>query len=192
MPEIPNNEDIEKEPEKPLECTGECKRPISYHYTEIVGNTMTHYGMCSECPVLRRRLHGVNAEGKGTSSLGDAGLACGNCGTTLESIKVGTPLGCSNCYEVFDETIIAELQGAGKLPSRITSIKKPQPLHIGRVPGAINELTPSIKLLALNEALNETLKKEDYEQAALLRDQIQALTKEEKKSKNGETKKNGK
>jgi protein arginine kinase activator len=38
----------------------------------------------------------------------------------------------------------------------------------------------------LNEALNETLKKEDYEQAAWLRDQIKAIT--EKTEQSDETK----
>jgi protein arginine kinase activator len=33
-----------------------------------------------------------------------------------------------------------------------------------------------MRLLALNEALNETIQREDYEQAALLRDQIKAIT----------------
>lgn len=32
-----------------------------------------------------------------------------------------------------------------------------------------------IKLIALNEALKDTLEKEDYEQAALLRDQINQI-----------------
>ncbi len=42
----------------------------------------------------------------------------------------------------------------------------------------IQEINPSLRILALNEALNEMLKSEKYEQAAWLRDQIKALTDE--------------
>jgi len=186
----PNEIEPEKEPEKPIECSGECRRPIAVHYSEITGQTIVVTGMCEECPVLKRKLHGMHTQIKGASSLAETDLACGNCGTSLESIKVGSLLGCSSCYDIFDETIVAELQGAGKLPTRLTSVKKPLPLHFGRSPGEVKEITPSIRLLALNEALNETLKKEDYEQAALLRDQIQALTRDDEKPKNGEKKNN--
>jgi protein arginine kinase activator len=65
-----------------------------------------------------------------------------------------------------------------KIPSRITISKKSTPVHIGRAPGQTQEMNPSMRLLALNEALNETLAQEDYEQAAWLRDQIKAITEE--------------
>ena len=45
-------------PERPLECCGECRRPIQVIYTEIVGKTITRFAMCGECPVLDQRLHG--------------------------------------------------------------------------------------------------------------------------------------
>ena len=47
---------------------------------------------------------------------------------------------------------------------------------MGRTPGQAVAINPSLKLLALHQALNETLSREDYEQAAWLRDQIKALT----------------
>ncbi len=47
---------------------------------------------------------------------------------------------------------------------------------MGRAPGEKIEISPSLKLIALNEALSETLSREDYEQAAWLRDQIKKLT----------------
>ena len=101
---------------------------------------------------------------------GSAGFACGECGTTLQALRVGNPLGCSNCYEVFGDIIVAELAAMEKIPQRITGNKKSIPLHIGRVPGEAQEMNPSLRLLALNEELSETLKREDYEQAAWLRE----------------------
>lgn len=95
-------------------------------------------------------------------------------------------MGCSECYQVFEDVILPEMLAAGKLPPRLATAKKTIPIHIGRAPGESQELNPSLRLLALNEALNETLKREDYEQAAWLRDQIKALTEQpEKKSDEG-------
>lgn len=174
---------LDKLPDRPLECT-ECKKPIVVWYTEIVGKSITQTCMCSDCPVLERRLHGAPHVEHGVGQAeGSTSLVCGNCGTTLESVRVGTPLGCDVCYEVFDDVLIPEMLAARKIPPRIATAKKSIPIHIGRAPGEIQEISPSLKLLALNDALNEMLKKEDYEQAAWLRDQIKALT--DKKTKEG-------
>lgn len=169
-------------PDRPLECT-ECRRPIAVKYTEIVGDQITHTSMCSECPVLKRRLYGApHVEVSGQPEIG-AGLACGNCGTTLDSIRVGALLGCEVCFEVFDDILVPEIVSAGKISSRVAANKKNIPLHMGRTPGKVQEINPSLRLLALNEALNEMLKSEDYEQAAWLRDQIKALTDRTEKEK---------
>lgn len=166
-----------KTPDRPLECS-ECKKHVAVHYTEIIGNTVTRTCMCADCPELQRRLHGAykHTHGDGQEEEATTGLACGNCGITLESLRVGIPLGCSVCYEVFDNILIEEMISSEKLPNRISIGKKTSPIHIGRAPGESQEMNSSLRILALNEALNETLKKEDYEQAALLRDQIKALT----------------
>jgi protein arginine kinase activator len=177
--DLPEHKSQKKKPERPLECS-ECRRPIAVIYTEIVGDLMTQTSMCAECPELQKRLKGVPHELKGISQEEvSAGVACGNCGTTLEAVKMGSLLGCSNCYEVFGEIVLAELKAAENLPHRLIITNKSTPIHIGRIPGEILEITPSLRLLALNEALNETLKREDYEQAAILRDQIKELTETE-------------
>lgn len=166
-------------PERPLECS-ECKKPIVVIYTEIVGKTMTRTAMCFDCPELRRKIFGEKAV-RLSGLPSDTDLCCGNCGTTLESIKKGSPFGCTDCYEVFGDILIQEMIAANKISPRISSAKKSIPLHIGRSPGETKEINPTLRLLALNEALNETLKREDYEQAAWLRDQIKALTENQEK-----------
>lgn len=186
----PEKEEPEEEklPERPLECY-ECKKPIAVIYTEIIGETITRTSMCADCPELQRRLHGAPSiqSGKPLEEK-KTGLACGNCGTTLESLRVGLPVGCSVCYEVFDDALLGEMLSSEKIPARITTNKKSIPIHIGRAPGESQEMNPSLRLLALNEALNETLKREDYEQAAWLRDQIKALTDNPEKGDEGKRK----
>jgi protein arginine kinase activator len=100
------------------------------------------------------------------------GLCCGQCGTTLESVRLGSPLGCPECYEIFSDILILEMQKHEKGASP----KSAPPLHIGRAPGEDTKAKPALRLLALNEALSETLNREDYEQAAWLRDQIKVLS----------------
>lgn len=176
MTKSPENQSNEITPERPLECS-ECRRPIHVHYTEIVGGNLTCIGMCDECPELQKRLKGVSSEEKSALlSQGYAGLACGNCGTTLDSVRIGHQLGCAECYEIFNDVLDNDIFPPEKMPKRTAARTKTQPLHVGRGLGQTQEMSPSLKLLALNDALNETLKREDYEQAALLRDQIRALT----------------
>ncbi|MCB1181560.1 MAG: UvrB/UvrC motif-containing protein [Chlamydiia bacterium] len=165
--------------ERPLDCS-ECQKPISVLYTEIVGDKTTQTVMCADCPHLERKLYGKT---KRTKDAGEettitpefADLACENCRTTFEGIRRGSSLGCSACYEVFADVIIDDLLKTGKISRHLTSNKKTMPIHIGRGPGEIPEITPTLRLIALNEALDETLIREDYETAAMLRDQIKAL-----------------
>jgi protein arginine kinase activator len=181
-PESPEKpvEPYEFPPERPLECS-ECRRPIAVHYTGIVGKTIIHTLMCAECPFLKQHLKGIPAHTTTSHQTGiETGLCCGNCGTTLESIRMGNTVGCSACYEVFEDVIIAELETSYKIPAQTgTNNKKSYTRHIGRSPGEISELNPSLKLMALTDALSETLKLEDYEQAASIRDQIKEITQRE-------------
>lgn len=169
-------------PDRPLECS-ECRKPIAVRYIEIVGHNMTQTSMCADCPELQRRLYGTNPKELIANQVADAGLECGNCGTTLEDVRRGHFLGCAECYNVFGDVLLMELKASNRLSQRLFPLKKSGPIHIGRSPGERLTINLASRLLALNEALKETLKREDYEQAAWLRDQIKALTEDEDKIK---------
>jgi len=171
--DLPDSKSSRSE-DRPLECS-ECKKSVAVRYTEVVGNAITHTVMCADCPHLEHRLHGIPARDK-TEPQEVAGLCCGNCGTTLQSVRTGSLLGCSECYAVFGDVLLGELVSMGKIPARLASARKSTPIHIGRASGEVKEMKPAVRLLALNEALNETLQREDYEQAAWLRDQIKQIT----------------
>jgi protein arginine kinase activator len=166
--------------ERPVECS-HCKKPIKVVYKEIVDTSIICTETCADCPIFQQRLHGQNveAQSKGGITEAEAGLYCGNCRTSLESVQTGNPLGCSECYAVFADVLISELIAAEKLPARLKKdvlTKKTQPIHLGKSPNKPLTIPPSSRLTSLNEALNEALKKENYEQAAWIRDQIKALT----------------
>lgn len=170
---------MEQVPERHIECS-ECKKPVVVIYTEIVGKMIYRVAMCADCPLLKQKLYGsILAATKGPEGIAQ-GLCCGICGTTADEVKMGAPLGCSGCYEVFENILVQELTGQER-------IKQPSPIHLGRLPGQASEVNPALKLLALHQALHDTLSREDYEQAAWLRDQIKALTEDkpenEQKSK---------
>lgn len=160
--------------ERPLDC-GECKRKAKILYKEIVGQTITCTEMCDECPVLKAKLHGNETD----SHKKESELCCGRCGTALESVQTGQPLGCAECYVVFGDFIVKELIAADGIPSSLkqkAQVQKLQTLHKGRSPQQAGSFELSSKLATLHEALNEALKKENYEQAAYLRDQIKSIT----------------
>jgi protein arginine kinase activator len=160
--------------DRPIECT-ECKRPTCVDYTEIAGGQYIELSMCAECPVWHRKMYGSEGEMEREAEE-PTGICCGNCNTSLEEVRMGHPLGCSECYEVFTDVINADLITSGRLSQKIGPRPvKGTPLHVGRSPGERVEMSPAIELVALNEALAETLSIEDYEQAAWLRDQIQRL-----------------
>lgn len=174
-----NDEAASKETplERPLECS-ECHRPIKVLYTEVVGKTSSSYHMCSECPVLSRKLQGQTLFGKDIGS--NALLCCGGCGLSLEDLQKGSLLGCAMCYDVFKDEVIHELTSENRVHT-LSKDSSGEPLHVGRRAGASAETSPSIQLSTLQQALHDTLGREDYEQAAYLRDQIKAL---EERNKN--------
>ncbi len=91
---------------------------------------------------------------------------------------MGNPVGCFECYSVFGELLIGELIAQNKIPSRLRkgiNLRRSQPLHIGKTPDKPLNIPSSNRLTALNEALNEALQVENYEEAAMLRDQIKQI-----------------
>ncbi len=159
--------------DRPVEC-GQCKRPVKIIYKEVSMQSTVCTEMCADCPVLQQKVHGdVSKEGKNTSE-----LCCGYCATSLESIKIGGPLGCAECYVAFGDYLVGELIAADSIPSdlqRKLSSQRSHAIHIGKTPDKPLNASLSTRMASLNEALNEALKRENYEQAAWLRDQIKNL-----------------
>jgi len=165
-------------PERPLECT-QCKKPVNVFYKEAIGGAVLCSEMCNDCPILEQKLHGSKTPSVEGARNDQSTLCCAGCMTTLDAIKTGNPLGCSNCYSVFGDLLIDELLAENKIPAPFQKElrdKSSFSIHIGKSPGSFSPIPTEGKLSSLNEALNEALKKENYEQAARLRDQIKELT----------------
>ncbi|MBT3394580.1 MAG: hypothetical protein HN411_05695 [Waddliaceae bacterium] len=166
--------------ERPLECSG-CNKPHKVFYTQVVGDKIHRVAMCESCPSLQHKnLDAVITVASTDKEGAQAELCCGACGTTLEEVRCGSPLGCAGCYDIFGDIIIAAASPKGK------TIHKTMMTHIGRALGKTDKMKPLMTLVALNEALEETLGREDYEQAAWIRDQIEVVKKKKEEDPNAD------
>jgi protein arginine kinase activator len=89
-------------------------------------------------------------------------LRCPRCGFTQADFKKAGRLGCPECYQTFAEA----LDGLLKTMHKGTR-------HIGKVPEALRQnrdLSDRLKLL--QKKLGKAIDSEDFEQAAVLRDEI--------------------
>lgn len=106
--------------------------------------------------------------------------ACPECSTTFAQFKKHGLLGCPACYEHFDARlgplVSRAHEGAerhiGKVPQRSLSeiMSNPDPERVERVLGSMSETRK--KLESVRERLSKAVDQEDYEQAAMLRDEM--------------------
>jgi protein arginine kinase activator len=162
--------------DRPLECA-QCQKPLAIVYKEIKEGIIASCGLCNECPILQKKLYKTPAEDLSLETNTPMGVCCARCGTAQDTIMRGELLGCPECYQHFREPIINQLVSLKKLPSalRKSPLQARAPLHIGKTPKGTKTTSAPTQLSSLIEALNEAIKKENYEQAAWLRDQIQSL-----------------
>lgn len=104
-------------------------------------------------------------------------LKCNNCGYTFEDIINKGQFGCANCYDTFQneiDPIIRKIQGANTHIGRIGKISD------NKIEETKTKKTQLSKLDKLKEELKDAIKVEDYEKAAILRDEIKELEKKNK------------
>jgi protein arginine kinase activator len=91
--------------------------------------------------------------------------SCDNCGMAYSEFKKTGLLGCSKCYEAFSSTIkpvVKRVQGDVE--------------HLGKIPTkAGKEIIEKKRLLKLKEELQNAILAEEYERAAVIRDEIKAF-----------------
>ena len=117
-------------------------------------------------------LAGLSDLGK-TSAAGikeDLRLKCGACGLSYEDFKKIGRLGCSGCYDAFRKYLIPLLK-------RIHGSNK----HYGKMPlGQARPVELKSELEELKAKLQQAIQKEEFEEAARLRDTIKDLENKDK------------
>jgi protein arginine kinase activator len=117
----------------------------------------------SELPIANL-LSGL-LEGKDMTGAGDVKEACPRCGMKASEFRKQGKLGCAECFSAFQKDVKA-----------IVSQMAARPHHAGRLPRSFAEQPgAALENDALREALREAVEKEDYEEAARLRDKIREM-----------------
>ncbi len=161
-----------------------CKRnEANIKFTEIINNKAIEMNLCEEC-ARAKGMHLPFEQGhfsladllSGLSSLGELpltrqkGHACLQCGSTYEDFKNTGHLGCGRCYETFQKELTPLLK-------RLHGYAH----HVGKVSPETSEKRRKEETIEkLRKELEEAVKKEEYERAAVIRDQIKEIEKEKK------------
>lgn len=135
-----------------------------------INGEVTIHHLCTECAVTAGLSHGGVLE----SMLGSlfsgqqaarTAAVCGLCGSSYEAIARSGKAGCPQCYTEFRGQLLPSLK-------RIHG----ETHHHGKAP-AVSDAAPDSggkvdELGRLREMLSEAIERQDFEQAAVLRDQI--------------------
>ncbi len=168
------------------------KNQATVHLTEIVDNQMTELHLCDDCAKkksiqmeqqfgLSDLLAGLVDYSKqlaGSEKIAP-GTQCPFCGLTYEDFRKIGRLGCSECYTAFGRYL-------GPLLKRIHGASQ----HVGKAPLSVLQEGPKLfsgprgaSVAELKAKLQEAVEREEFEEAARLRDAIKEAEKTEKKKK---------
>jgi protein arginine kinase activator len=152
-----------------------CDKQATVHLTQILNGQMHKMDLCESCAQAK----GVtNPENLSISNLMDkvelevdtsgTSMVCESCGITHQEFKKGGRLGCEACYHVFRPVLDPLLDGmhAGTR-------------HLGKVPaGSESRIHLEQSIGVLKKKLQDAVEKEDFEEAASLRDELRDLQNE--------------
>lgn len=179
------------------------KREATVKYVEVAGGVKTEHNLCAQC-AGKLDLGQYSALFEGEFPLGKllsgllgipdavqdesrfAGVVCPVCGTTYEDFVKNSRFGCEDCYSVFDPLIgenIRRLHGSqrhvGKRPAAYRDAE--EKAASGRDPGDRETAVPDTgesRIQRLSLQLKNAVRREDYQEAARLRDEIRGLKEE--------------
>jgi protein arginine kinase activator len=160
-------------------CTICKEKPATVHLTQIVGDKMQKLDLCEDCAKTKGindptsfgladldLMLGLGASQQLEQAAGGVELKCPRCGFTQADFKKSGLLGCPECYKTFADGL------AGLLKTMHKGTR-----HTGKAPEALRATRENAdKLKTLQTKLARAIKDENYEQAALLRDEIKQLT----------------
>jgi protein arginine kinase activator len=151
-----------------------CHNPATLHITEVLGeNQFEELHLCEQCAnkyLYEPQQKGGAGKGALTEAReGDEGLfnqnECPHCGIKFVEFRNTGRLGCPQDYQVFRdellpllENIHGEVRHCGKMPRRLPQAKE-----------------RATELIQLRNRLKLAVNKEDYEEAAKIRDQIKHM-----------------
>ncbi len=151
-----------------------CKKnEATVHYTELSNSKMVEIHLCEKCALekgvsfkphllLADLMAGLVELEKSPSLQRDE--KCSNCGLTYSGFRETGRLGCAKCYETFKQSLGALLKNIHGSST-----------HAGKVPAVAYEVDRTIILKKLRERLRKLVEREEFEEAARVRDEIRKL-----------------
>jgi protein arginine kinase activator len=161
-----------------MQCDNCGANEAIMHFTQIVNNEVSTFHLCEVCAAEKGLEPGLGAGdfpladllaqmgGTRDSAAEDTPGQCGYCNLRLENFKKTGRLGCSHCYVAFESHLrglLRRLHGGTQ--------------HVGKIylPPDPTEAERRERLEGLKRRLDRAVVSEDFERAALLRDQIRTL-----------------
>lgn len=155
-----------------------CKEKVAnVHFTKIVNGEVDENHLCESCAKKHHENYGFDNSynfNKFFSGLFDNAeevpkeqteIECSNCGLTFNEFKKVGKFGCAQCYSEFKTGITSILKG-------IHGHER----HRGKIPKKANtNIRISRELEELSRKLEEAVKREEFEKAAVIRDEIKSV-----------------
>lgn len=157
------------------------KNPATVHLTEIIDDQITELHLCEKCAQeksvameqqfgLADLLAGLSEFGTPKEEKEAVKIKCANCGLGFEDFKKIGRLGCSDCYPTFKRYLAPLLR-------RIHGSSQ----HVGKTPIKVVAASRGVKkkpnLEEMRRKLQMAIEREEFEEAAKIRDQIKELEK---------------
>lgn len=153
------------------------KRKAAYYIEQTTKTSKMTIHICAKCAEARgisgdpnsmrksfaALVEEINASAKNANQKSDK--CCPGCGCSLTEIKKTGKVGCPECYAIFAEDIIVQMKSHGIKGPYTGSLPR-------RIAGFRSRLTDRMDI---RTKLEESLKNEDYEKAAVYRDFLKAL-----------------
>jgi protein arginine kinase activator len=169
-----------------MKCQHCNEKDATVHVTKIVNGVKSETHLCEECARQKQDLGFSNSVGLGfpisfqnimdgiyevmgsAQQITSKEIQCPICGMTFEDFRSTGRVGCGECYETFSSNMLplikrvhGNIQHTGKVPKRT---------------GGVIKVTNSIA--KLKDELRKLVENEEYESAAMVRDEIRRLESE--------------
>ena len=162
-----------------MQCSVCKEKPATVFLTHIENDKMHKVNLCEDCAKKKGvdnpttfsladadLLLGLGAAQEVAQTAGGVDLKCPRCGFSQADFKKSGRLGCPECYRTFAEGL------AGLLKTMHKGTR-----HTGKAPEALRATRENAdRMKSLQTKLAKAIKDENYEQAALVRDEIKQLT----------------
>lgn len=170
----------------------ECgKNKATVHLTEIINDQITKLNLCEHCAKekgsdveqhfgigdLLAALSDTHAPAP-TADAPAMKTRCAQCGLTYDDFKKIGRLGCSECYTAFKPSLVPLLKRIHGSNQHLGKSLNPQSVSEQKVSSKLHD-----ELEIAKQELQKAIKKEEFEEAASLRDKIKFLEKKIKEGK---------